>query len=129
MKQLKHFSDFAYAALRFMAGWMFAFHGAQKLFGLLAPDRPPLVLGSQMWFGGVIELVCGLLIALGVKTRGAAFLSSGTMAVAYTQFHWKLQLDSNFFPAVNHGELAAVYCFLFLFIACQGGGKFSLGRD
>ena len=51
------------------------------------------------------------------------------MAVAYTQFHWKLKMNSLFFPAVNKGELAVVYCFVFLLIACQGGGKFSFGKD
>lgn len=128
MKFLKSFSDPAYAALRFMSGWMFAFHGAQKVLGLLAAGpRPPV--GSQIWIGGVIELVAGLMIALGIKTRWAAFLSSGTMAVAYIQFHWKMQLNSMFFPAVNRGELAAVYCFLFLYIACQGGGKFAAVKD
>ncbi len=105
-----------------MSGWMFAFHGAQKLFGIFAPAQmPPMTVGSQMWFGGVIELVCGLMIALG-------FLASGTMAVAYTQFHWKLKLNSNFFPGVNQGELAVVYCFVFFLIACQGGGQYRLGR-
>ena len=90
MNELRYFSDYAYAALRFMTGWMFAFHGAQKLFGLFKPAQmPPMTIGSQLWFGGVIELVCGLLIAAGLKTRGAAFLASGTMAVAYMQFHWK----------------------------------------
>lgn len=124
MDQLRYFADYAYAALRFMSGWMFAYHGAQKLF--LGAERPPLA--SQIGLGGVIEFVCGLLIAVGFKTRGAAFLASGTMAVAYIQFHWKFQFNSNFFPAVNQGELAVVYCFLFLFIACQGGGKFYLGN-
>lgn len=124
MEQLKIFADYAYAALRFMSGWMFAYHGAQKVF--LSAERPPLI--SQVGLGGVIELVCGLLIAIGLKTRGAAFLASGTMAVAYIQFHWKFQFNSNFFPAANHGELAVVYCFLFLYIACQGGGKYYLGN-
>jgi putative oxidoreductase len=130
MNKLRYFSDYAYAALRFMTGWMFAFHGAQKLFGVLAPAQmPTITLGSQMWFGGVIELVCGTLIALGIKTREAAFLASGTMAVAYMQFHWKFQFNSAFFPAVNQGEPAVVYCFVFLFIACYGSGKYALGRD
>ena len=130
MNKLKYFSGYAYAALRFMTGWMFAFHGAQILFGLMAPAQMPhLTIGSQMWFGGVIEFVCGLLIAVGLKTRGAAFLASGTMAVAYMQFHWKMQFNSNFFPAVNQGEPAVIYCFLFLYIACQGSGKFAVGRD
>ncbi|PIR16978.1 MAG: DoxX family protein [Elusimicrobia bacterium CG11_big_fil_rev_8_21_14_0_20_64_6] len=128
MKFLGKFSDVAYAALRFMSGWMFAFHGAQKLFGVLSAGPGP-ALGSQIWIGGVIELVGGLMIALGIKTRWAAFLCSGTMAVAYTQFHWKLKMNSLFFPAVNKGELAVVYCFVFLLIACQGGGKFSFGKD
>ncbi len=57
-----------------------------------------------------------------------AFLASGTMAVAYMQFHWKFKFNLNFFPTVNQGELAVVYCFLFLFIACQGGGKFAVER-
>lgn len=130
MKQLKAFSDASYAALRFMSGWMFAFHGAQKLFGVLAPAQmPPLTIGSQMWFGGVIEFVGGLMIAVGFQTRWAAFLCSGTMAVAYAQFHWKFQFNSAFFPAVNQGEMAVLYCFIFLLIACQGGGKFAVGKD
>ncbi|MBI2385844.1 MAG: DoxX family protein [Elusimicrobia bacterium] len=130
MKKLAPYSEHAYAALRFMSGWMFAFHGAQKLFGVLAPAQmPPLTIGSQMWFGGIIEFLGGLMIAVGFQTRWAAFISSGTMAVAYSQFHWKFQFNSGFFPAVNQGELAVVYCFVFLFIACQGPGKFSVGRD
>lgn len=130
MKSLAYFSDHAYAVLRFMSGWMFAFHGAQKLFGVLAPPQmPPLTIGSQMWFGGVIEFFGGLMIALGVKTRWAAFLCSGTMAVAYIQFHWKMQWNSAFFPAVNQGELAVIYCFVFLYIACRGGGKLAVVKD
>ena len=130
MNKLRYFSDYTYAALRFMTGWMFAFHGVQALFGVLAPAQmPPLTFGSQMWFGGVIELLCGALIALGIKTREAAFIASGTMAVAYIQFHWKFQFNSAFFPAVNQGELSVLYCFLFLYFACHGSGKFALGRD
>jgi len=125
MNKLRYFSDYAYAALRFMTGWMFAFHGAQKLF--LGAERPALM--SQVGLGGVIEFVCGILIAIGLKTRGAAFLASGTMAVAYIQFHWKFKFNSAFFPAVNQGELAVVYCFLFLYFACHGSGRFALGRD
>jgi len=130
MRSLKSLSDASYAALRFMSGWMFAFHGAQKLFGVLAPAQmPPLTIGSQMWFGGVIEFFGGLMIAVGFRTRWAAFLCSGTMAVAYAQFHWKFQFNSGFFPAVNQGEMAVLYCFIFLLIACQGGGKFAVGKD
>lgn len=130
METLRHYEDHAYAALRFMAGWMFAFHGAQKLFGFLTPaEMPRIALLSQIGLGGVIELVGGLMIAAGVQTRWAAFLCSGTMAVAYAQFHWKFQFNSAFFPAVNQGELAVVYCFIFLLIACKGTGRWALQAD
>lgn len=118
-------SDYAYAVLRIVSGLAFSQHGFEKIFGLLG-DRPPVTFGTQMWLGGWIELLGGILMALGFKTRWAAFLSSGTMAVAYIQFHWKLAFNANFFPTVNHGELALIYCFLFLYIACRGAGPCSL---
>ncbi len=115
----------AYAALRIISGALFAFHGAQKILGWHAEHTPPV--GSQLWVGGVIELVCGTLIALGLLTRCAAFLASGTMAVAYIQFHWKFAVaGAMWLPALNHGELAVLYCFLFLFVAARGGGSASL---
>ena len=117
---------FAYAALRIVAGALFAVHGAQKLFGWYSPFMPPA--GSQLWIGGVIELVGGALIALGLWARCAAFVASGQMAVAYIQFHWKLAFAGGMWlPAVNKGELAVLYCFLFLFIAARGGGAMSVG--
>ena len=127
MKKLESFSAEAYALLRIVAGILFAFHGMQKIFGILSQGQPPV--GSQMWIGGVIELAGGLAVALGVGTRWAAFLCSGTMAVAYFQFHWKFAFDSNFFPVVNKGELAVIYCFVFLLIACRGAGAWSLQKD
>ena len=115
----------AYAALRIVAGLAFSFHGMQKLFGWFTEHVP--AAGSQGWFGGIIELVCGLLVAVGLFTRPAAFLASGTMAVAYLQFHWKLSFAAGqWLPAVNRGEPALIYCFLFLFIAAYGGGAGSL---
>jgi putative oxidoreductase len=116
----------AYALLRIVAGLMFAFHGIQILFGVLSQFRPPL--GSQIWFGGVIELVAGAAVAAGAFTSWAAFIASGTMAVAYLQFHWKFDLGARFFPVVNQGELALLYCFLFLYVACRGSGIWSLDR-
>ncbi len=121
---LERRTELAFAALRIAAGAMFAFHGVQKVFRVLSPS-PPAVL-SQVWIGGIIELVCGTAIALGLFTRPAAFLASGTMAVAYVQFHWKLDLGEKFFPTVNKGELAVVYALLFFYFACRGGGPFSL---
>jgi putative oxidoreductase len=112
----------AYTLLCFIAGLLFAFHGAQKLFGWFMPPGVEIPVGSQVWIGGVIELVTGLMIAIGLKRTWAAFLASGTMAVAYIQFHWKFKFGAAFLPAVNQGEPAVLYCFLFLYIACRGGG-------
>jgi putative oxidoreductase len=87
----------------------------------LAGRGSPPAVGSQIWIGGLIELVGGALIALGPFARPAAFIASGTMAVAYIQFHWRFAFaDYRWLPSVNKGELAAIYCFLFLFIAVRG---------
>lgn len=126
MNRLAKYSDHVYALLRIVTGLMFSFHGAQKILGILSDFRPPI--GSQLWFGGIIELCCGLLMAVGLLTHWAAFLSSGEMAVAYFQFHWKFQLGPQFFPAINKGEIAVVYCFVFLLIACRGGVKWCLDK-
>jgi putative oxidoreductase len=112
-------ADHAYSLLRVVAGLLFAFHGAQILLGWFMPMDVPF--GSQAWFGGVIELVTGLAIAAGVRTTWAAFLASGTMAVAYVQFHWRFDLGEKFLPAVNQGEPTLIYSLLFLYIACRGG--------
>lgn len=117
----------AYALLRIMSGFMFAFHGAQKILGLWSPYPQPEI-GSQGWFGGLIELLGGLAVMLGFKAREAAFICSGTMAVAYAQFHWKGQLGKDFFPINNQGEMAALYAFVFLLIATQGAGKWALEK-
>ena len=114
----------AYALLRIVSGLMFSFHGMQKVLGIMT--EKPAAFGTQAWVGGIIELVAGLAIALGAWTVWAAFLASGTMAVAYTQFHWKLRFGEQLFPAVNKGELALLYAFLFLYIACHGAGIWSV---
>ena len=118
---------FAMSALRFVAGAMFSFHGAQKLFGVLGMHK--VEMWSQVWFGGVIELVCGILVAIGLFTRPAALLASGTMAVAYFQFNWKFNFDGfRWLPIVNQGELAVLYCFVFFFFALHGPGANSLDQ-
>jgi len=126
MNQLSKYTDQAYALMRIVAGFMYSFHGAQKILGFLSDFQP--AIGSQLWFGGLIELICGLLVMVGFRTRWAAFLASGEMAVAYFQFHWKFQLGPKFFPTINKGELAALYCFVFLFIACRGGAIWCLDK-
>lgn len=128
MKWLENYRDYAYALMRIVTGFMFSFHGAQKILGVLSGGMPRPAVGSQIWVGGLIELLGGLAVMLGLETRLAAFLCSGEMAVAYFQFHWRFQLGPKFFPAINHGELAALYCFVFLVIACRGGVKWSLDK-
>src|SRR4051812_25599816 len=111
MKTLAHLLDrgvdFTYALLRVVSGLMFSFHGMQKILGVMTTSTP--AFGSQIWLGGLIELVCGAAIAIGLFTRWAAFLASGEMAVAYVQFHWKLAVGEQLFPAMNKGELALLY--------------------
>ncbi|MCH2170173.1 DoxX family protein [Myxococcota bacterium] len=109
-----------YAALRIVSGFLFFWHGCQKIFGFPAPapEMPAVVL----YAAGGIELVAGAMIALGWFTRGAAFLSSGLMAAAY----WMAHGLQHPLPLINHGELAALYCFVFLFIATRGAGIWSL---
>jgi len=118
---LSKYGEHAYATLRIVTGAIFCVHGVQKVLGLLTEQQQPPI-GSQLWIGGVIELICGLLVMIGLQARWAAFLASGTMAVAYIQFHWKFQLGPGFFPAVNGGDAAVLYCLVFLYIACRGSG-------
>ena len=109
-----------YALLRIVAGFLFACHGAQKLFGVLGGTVVPIA--SQRGAAGIIELVCGTLIALGLFTGYAAFVASGEMAVAYFKAH----APNGFWPTLNHGEAAVLFCFLWLYIAAVGPGPWSV---
>src|SRR5215471_13131744 len=104
MNALKKFEPYAYAALRIVFGFLFACHGASKIFGVLGGNKPNDVLG---WTGAGIELVGGALILIGLLTPLAAFISSGEMAVAYFMAHQ----PHGALPIQNHGELAAIYSF------------------
>jgi putative oxidoreductase len=118
---LGRWADLVYAVMRFVTGALFACHGAQKLFGLWG--RAAVPPSDQLIFtAGVIELVGGVLVALGLKAGVAAFVASGTMAVAYFRAH----APGGFWPIANKGEMAVLYCFLFLYIAARGSGRFSL---
>jgi putative oxidoreductase len=125
MEFLAKFSGLLYAAMRAVVGLMFAQHGAQKLFGWLggmgdSGGSAPFL--SLMFFAGLVEFFGGLLVAVGFQTRLAAFLASGQMAVAYFMAHASRAL----FPIQNGGELAVVYCFVFLYIAAHGVGAFGV---
>lgn len=110
-----------YALLRIITGAMFALHGTAKLFGW--PGDRPAAADGLLIAAGVIEAFGGLMIATGFYASWAAFIASGTMAVAYFKGH---AIGGSFFPTVNRGELAVVYCFLFLYIAARGSGIWSL---
>ena len=117
---LGRLSELFYTALRFVAGAMFACHGAQKLFGALGGQK---MTGSPLMLtAGIIELVGGILIALGLIAGLAAFVSSGQMAIAYFMVH----ASKGPWPIQNGGELAVLYCFVFLFVASRGSGPISL---
>jgi len=123
MKFLGAFEEQGYALLRIVSGFLFFWHGTQKLFGFPAPARE----GTPEWItygAGSIELVGGALVMIGLFTRPAAFVCSGTMAVAY----WLAHGTQALFPLNNGGELAALYCFAFLFIATRGAGVWSFDR-
>ena len=107
--------------LRIVASFLFMQHGAQKLFGFLA-TRPGPERFSQMWIGGVLEFFGGLLLLFGLFSRPVAFILSGMMAVAYFQAH----SPRGFWTIQNGGELAAFYCFVFLYLSAAGGGPWSL---
>jgi putative oxidoreductase len=106
---------------RFIAGVMFACYGAQKLFGFFGA-MPPGVPKYIIYFVGPIEFVGGILIAIGLLTRPVAFLASGLMAFAYFIGH----APNGFWPKVNGGEIAILYCWLWLYIAAQGPGAWAV---
>lgn len=110
------------SVLRVVAAFLFVAHGTQKLFGFPTPvPGGPIPLASLFGAAGLIELIGGTLLFVGLFTRPVAFVLSGEMAVAYFHAH----VASGFWPLLNGGELAMLYCFLFLFFASAGGGRWS----
>jgi len=111
------------SVMRIIVGFLLIAHGAQKLFGFLAPPgMPGPALLSQIGIGGLLEFFGGGLLLIGLFTRPVAFILSGMMAVAYFQMH----APGGFWPLQNKGELAVLYCFVFLFISVAGGGEWSV---
>jgi putative oxidoreductase len=119
---LGRFAPVIYAALRIVTGLLFACHGAQKLFGLFGGRTVDLT--SQFGLAGIIEFGGGILIAIGLFTSFAAFIASGEMAWAYFQAH----APRGAVPIQNGGELAVLFCFLFLYIAARGTGSMGVKR-
>ena len=109
-----------YGLMRFVVGFLLACHGAQKLFGAFGGQK--MTGNTLLTIAAVIELVGGGLVALGLLTSAAAFICSGEMAVAYFKAH----AAASFWPVVNKGELAVLFCFVFLYIAAHGPGALSL---
>ena len=113
------------SVLRIVAGLLFVEHGTAKLLHFPHVDMfDTLQLFSLLGFAGVLELAGGALVALGLFTRPAAFLLSGEMAAAYFMVH----APQNFYPVLNGGEAAVLFCFIFLYLAAAGGGEWSLDR-
>lgn len=110
-----------YALMRIVIGFLFLWHGVQKLFGWPQP-MPPDVPAVIIWTAGPLELFGGILVMIGLFTRPVAFVMSGLMACAYWMAHGTKAL----LPSMNGGELAAIYCFVFLFISARGSGIWSL---
>ncbi len=121
MMFMQAYTNQTYALMRIFAGLLFLWHGTQKLFAFPAPmqhEAPAFVVNVA----GPIELIGGLLVMLGLFTRWAAFVCSGLMAAAY----WMVHGTKAFFPIMNGGDLAVLYCFAFLFISAQGSGIWSV---
>ena len=117
---LTKFETHAFAMLRIVVGFLFLCHGSQKLFNM--PPSEHVMSGTIIWVSGTIEFFGGLLILLGLFTRWASFISCGEMAFAY----WMSHGTHAVLPIINHGELALIYCFIFLYISTQGSGSFSI---
>jgi putative oxidoreductase len=118
---MSRYNSQGYALMRIVTGFLFLWHGAQKLFGVpiaIPGNVPPFIT----CIAGPIELMGGILVMIGLFTRWSAFLASGLMAAAYWMGHGTKAL----LPIQNSGELAALYCFVFLFISTQGGGIWSV---
>jgi putative oxidoreductase len=122
---IRSFERYARSILRIIASFTFSLHGCQKILGMfggLGGHGATAAPGSFIWFAGMIELVGGALLLVGLMTRPVAFIASGEMAVAYFTQHF----PNGFWPIRNGGELAVLYCFIFLYFSTAGPGPWSL---
>lgn len=123
MKFLDDYQEHTYALFRIVTGFLFIWHGTVKYFDF--PTAYKYDLSALTYAAGGIEMIGGALVMIGLFTRPAAFICSGTMAVAY----WLVHFKNSFWPIINHGELAAFFCFAFLFIAARGAGIWGLDKS
>ena len=123
--RLSAYAPQALAVLRIITALLFLAHGTQKLMGFPAAEFAPPMF-SIFWFAGVIEIVTGILIAIGFFTRPAAFIASGTMAVAYWMVHVGM---GGFWPVGNGGDAAVLFCFVFLYLVFAGPGAWSVNKQ
>ncbi|MGA3140895.1 MAG: DoxX family protein [Xanthobacteraceae bacterium] len=120
---LARISPYVLSLLRIMAALLFLQHGLSKFFGFPSANGPhPTALFDLEWFAALIEFGGGVLLTLGLFTRVVALVASGEMAIGYFLFH----APQNFYPALNHGELAIMFCFVFLYLIFAGAGPLSL---
>jgi len=120
-QNIEHYAPYVLSIVRIAVALLFLEHGSSKLLGF--PDNGPIrELFTLSWFSGAIELVGGALFAVGLFSRSAAFMMSGEMAVAYFMSH----APHSFFPLLNGGDSAILYCFVFLYLAFAGPGPWSL---
>ncbi len=124
MNSLKALSPYVLSLMRIVAGLVFLQHGTSKFLGFPHTQYSGTALMSMNGAAGVVELVCGALIVVGFLTRPAAFLASGTMAVAYFMVH----APQSFFPLVNGGDQAILFCFVFFYLVFAGAGPISVDR-
>jgi putative oxidoreductase len=125
MSFLDKYAPLLHSVLRIMSGSLFLEHGTSKLLGFPPnPDFANLQIASTTGVSGIIELIAGLLIALGFYSRFAAFIASGMMAVGYFMVHF----PQNFFPMLNMGDAAILYCFVFLYLAAAGPGPYAVNQ-
>jgi putative oxidoreductase len=122
LASLDRYSPYALAVLRIVAAVIFLEHGTQKLFGFPPPTSAQPALLSLTGIGGMLEIVGGFLLLLGLFTRPVAFVLSGEMAVAYWMFHAPRSL----YPALNGGDAAILFCFVFLLLVFTGPGAWSV---
>ena len=125
MSAMRTLESYARSVLRVVVGFTFSLHGMQKLLGLFGGfggKGGTAPFGSLLWFAGGLEMIGGLLLILGLFTSPVAFILCGEMAVAYFKAHF----PHGFLPLLNHGELAVLYCFIFLYLSFAGAGPLSL---